>query len=104
MLSFEIGRRREFEEEERRVRRKKKRGRKKEEAIEEMKKKEKEWKLFVLFCWLEKESVSVGCVSPRLMLEIRLFVWFGLLGWEWIRVWEKMNYYYKLFFILLFSE
>jgi hypothetical protein len=78
MLSFEIGRRREFEEEERRVRRKKKRGRKKEEAIEEMKKKEKEWKLFVLFCWLEKESVSVGCVSPRLMLEIRLLVGNGM--------------------------
>jgi hypothetical protein len=77
MLSFEIGRRREFEEEERRVRREKKRGRKKK-AIEEMKKKEKEWKLFVLFCWLEKESVSVGCVSPRLMLEIRLLVGNGM--------------------------
>jgi hypothetical protein len=76
-LSFEIGRRREFEEEERRVRREKKRGRKKK-AIEEMKKKEKEWKLFVLFCWLEKESVSVGCVSPRLMLEIRLLVGNGM--------------------------
>jgi hypothetical protein len=76
-LSFEIGRRREFEEEERRVRREKKRGRKKK-AIEEMKKKEKEWKLFVLFCWLEKESVSVGCVSPRLILEIRLLVGNGM--------------------------
>jgi hypothetical protein len=59
MLSFEIGRRREFEEEERRVRRKKKRGRKKEEAIEEMKKKEKEWKLFVCFVgWRRKVCLS----------------------------------------------